>query len=402
LPTFLILLVAYILSQFFRAFLAIVAGDLSRDLGLDAADLGAVSAIWFAVFALAQFPVGYALDRFGPRRTLAAFMVLAVAGAAWLARAQSLADCLVAMGLIGAGCSPILMASMYVFARVYAPERFAMLSSLMIGLGSVGNLLGASPLAFAVQAFGWRGAMAGIAGITAGSVILAFVALKDLPPVEGGHGAGSAIGGLAKILSIRELWPLLPLAAVSYAVVIATRSLWIAPFFAEVHGFDVVERGNAAFVMAVAMTLGALAYGPVERFIGSAKRTTLVGSVVTAGAYLALGLAGERSPALALVLVGVIGMTGMTYAILMTHARLFFPPHLLGRGVTFMNFLIIGGAGVLQWLSGLLVQAGRAAGTPPDAVFGQLHLAFGAALLIVALVYLGAPARPTETGSTRR
>ena len=79
--TFLVLLAAYTLSQFFRSFLAIVAAELAREIGLSAADLGAVSAIWFATFAFAQFPVGYCLDRYGPRRTLAGFMLLAVAGA---------------------------------------------------------------------------------------------------------------------------------------------------------------------------------------------------------------------------------------------------------------------------------------------------------------------------------
>ena len=92
--TFLVLLAAYTLSQFYRSFLAIVAGELTRTLGLDAADLGSVSAIWFAAFALAQFPVGWSLDRLGPRRTLAGFMAMAVLGAAWFARAGSLADCL--------------------------------------------------------------------------------------------------------------------------------------------------------------------------------------------------------------------------------------------------------------------------------------------------------------------
>jgi nitrate/nitrite transporter NarK len=396
LTTFIVLLFAYTLSQFFRAFLAIVAGDLSRDLGLNAADLGAVSAIWFAAFALAQFPVGYALDRFGPRRTITAFMILAVAGAAWLARAQDRTDCLVAMALIGVGCSPILMSSLYVFGRIYPPERFAMLSSLMIGLGSAGNLIGATPLAWAVQAFGWRGTMAGIASITAVGVLLAFAAVKDPPRAEARSGSGSMIGGVTEILRMRTLWFLLPLAAVSYSVVIATRSLWIAPFFAEVHGFGIAERGHAALLMAAAMSLGALAYGPIDRLVGSAKWTTLIGSAVTASAYFALGLAGDRNAILALSLLALIGAAGLTYAILMAHARLFFPTHLLGRGVTFINFLIIGGAGILQWISGHLVQSGREAGTPPEAVFGQLHVAFGALLLIATLAYLAAPARPAE------
>jgi MFS family permease len=388
-----VLLFAYTLSQFFRAFLAIVAGDLSRDLGLNAADLGAASAIWFAAFALAQFPVGWALDRLGPRRTIAGFMGLAVLGAAWFAAAQSRLDCLVAMALIGIGCSPILMASLYIFGRVYPPERFAMLSSLMIGLASLGNLLGATPLAWAVQAFGWRGAMAGIAAITALSVVVAVLFLRDPPRAEGGAGAGGP-GGFAEILSMRALWPLLPLALVSYAVVIADRSLWIAPFFGEVHGFGVTEKGNAALVMAVAMSVGALAYGPVERWIGGTKRTVLLGSIGAGLAFLVLGFLGAESAATALVLFGLVGALGMTYGILMAHARLFFPAHLLGRGVTFMNFLFIGGAGILQWLSGLFVQSGRDAGAPSAEVFGELHLAFGIVLLLAAAVYVAAPARP--------
>jgi hypothetical protein len=59
-----------------------------------------------------------------------------------------------------------------------------------------------------------------------------------------------------------------------------------------------------------------------------------------------------------------------------------------------MNFLFIGGAGILQWLSGLFVQSGRDAGAPSAEVFGELHLAFGIVLLLAAAVYVAAPARP--------
>ena len=114
--TFAVLLSAYLLSQFFRAFLAVVAGDLSRDLGLSAADLGSLPAAWLIAFALAQFPIGLALDRFGARRTMAAFMSAAIVGAAWLSRAGGYLDCLGAMALIGIGCAPILMAGFYLAA----------------------------------------------------------------------------------------------------------------------------------------------------------------------------------------------------------------------------------------------------------------------------------------------
>ncbi len=391
---FSVLLFAYVLSQFFRAFLAIVAGELTRDIGLDAAQLGDLSAIWFASFACAQFPVGIALDRLGPRRTMGGFLVLAVAGAAWFAAATSFAGFLAAMALIGAGCAPVLMASMYLFARTYPTNRFAMLSSVMIGLGSVGNLLGAAPLAFAVEAYGWRASMGAISVVTALSCILTLVLLRDPPVVE--HHAKSAgfLSGVSQILRLPALWPILPLALVSYAVVIALRSFWIAPFFAQVHGFDVTQRGNAAFLMALAMSLGALAYAPVERLLDDPKATSMIGGIVTGVSLVALGFYGDRSAGIALALLCVIGAAGLSYGILMAHARMFFPPALLGRGVTFMNFIFIAGAGLVQWMSGRFVQGGLDAQIPATTTFGQLHLAFGGFLLLACAIYALSPARP--------
>lgn len=394
LPVFLALVFAYILSQFFRAFLAIVAGDLSRDIGLTAADLGAISAVWFIAFAMAQFPVGWALDRIGPRRTMAGLMVLAVAGALWLSTATTYAGCLASMALIGIGCSPILMGSLYVFARTYPIERFAMMSSFIIGFGSAGSLLGATPLALAVEAVGWRATMVGIAGVTALSALVLLAIVRDPPRLDQAGGSDSILGGLSEIAAIRSLWLLLPITATSYAVVIATRSLWIAPFFKDVHGFGATEIGHAALVMSIAMSLGALAFGPIERIVGSAKATTLVGCAITGALFVTLGFTGAGGALWSILLLTAIGAIGLSYGILMAHARLFFPAHLIGRGVTFMNFAFIAGAGVVQWLSGLSVQAMQEAGAAPGLVFGRLFLAFGLALLGACALYAFSPARP--------
>ena len=56
------LLVAYVFSQFYRAFLAVLAPVLATDIGATAADLAFASGVWFAAFAAMQIPVGHALD----------------------------------------------------------------------------------------------------------------------------------------------------------------------------------------------------------------------------------------------------------------------------------------------------------------------------------------------------
>ena len=65
------LCLGYVLSQFFRAFLAVLSVDLGRDIGATPEDLAFASGLWFLVFAAMQLPVGWALDRVGPRLTAA-------------------------------------------------------------------------------------------------------------------------------------------------------------------------------------------------------------------------------------------------------------------------------------------------------------------------------------------
>jgi predicted MFS family arabinose efflux permease len=399
LTTFLTLLLPFLLSQFFRAFLAVVLGDLVRDLNLGPADLGTMSAAWFWAFAIVQLPLGFALDHAGPRRTLALTMISAVAGAAWLGLAHSRFEAIGAMALIGIGCSPMLMAAYYVLARLYDLRRFAMMSSLLLGFGSLGDPLSATPLALAITAFGWRATMGAIAAITAASAALVWLLLRDPPELAAGPPRLSFLAGIAEVARIHALWRILPLTLVGYGVVIALRGLWIAPFLQDVHGFDAAQRGHAALVMGLAGGFGALAYGPISRWLGGPKPAALGGTLITAAALVGLSLVGDRSPRLAVGLLAVVGFFGITYALIMAHGRSFMPTHLLGRGVTFMNFVFMGGGGLVQSVSGRYVQWASSAGLPPSAIYGRLHLGFALVLAGALAIYSVSRPRPGSLGA---
>jgi predicted MFS family arabinose efflux permease len=386
---------AYLFSQFFRTFLAIVAEDLSRDLALNAAQLGDLSAIWFGAFALAQLPIGLALDRIGPRRTVSGAMAFAVIGAFLFAAAQSFSVALVAMALIGIGCAPILMGIMYMIGRVYPPRLFGTIGAAMVGISSLGNILGATPLALAVATYGWRASFAGIAAAVALVTAAVVLFLRDPPPAEHPSGPSSLWGGFVEILRLPGFVALLPLIGASYAVVIAERSLWIGPYLRFVHALEPIDRANAAFVMAIAMVIGAFAYGPAERLFG-AKRTAIVGTIVTILAFAALPLVPVGSTLAATALMSLAGGFGITYSVLLAHGRSFFPDRLLGRGVTLMNFFFIGGAAVVQLVSGRFVASAGAAGSTAEATYAALHLGFALLLAVTLAVYLRAPAHPVK------
>ena len=388
---FLVFLLGYVLSQFFRSFLAVIAPELATELNLDSAMLANISAIWFVAFALAQFPVGIALDRLGPRRTVPALMLVAAMGAALLANARTGLECIVANGLIGVGCSPIYMGALYVFGRTQAPERFGYLCASLIGLGSLGNLMSATPLSLAAIAVGWRGAFIAIAALTVVSALLHWIFIVDPPPIKRPTGATkphSAFSELGQILRIHALWPLFPLTALAYASVAVERGLWIGPYFSQVHHLDAIARGNAALMMAAAMSGGALMFGALDRVRGRRGSLIAGGSILTAAGFLALALVQAPPVWFAVASLVLIGCAGLHLPLLTAQARAFYPDHLLGRGITFLNFLTIGGAGLVQWLSGLYVASLQANSMPPDAVYGRLHLVFAVVIAASSAIYV--------------
>lgn len=393
--TFPLLLFAYLFSQFFRSFLTIVAADLSRDLGFGPAELGWLGSAWFLAFAIAQFPVGYLLDTIGPRRTMGWLMLVGVVGAMLFALSPGFPVSAAGMALVGVGCSPMLMASLYIFGRTARPERFAALSSALVGLGNLGNIAAATPLTLAAQTLGWRWSMAGV-GLAMGlAAALVLLLLRDPPRAErAGGGRATVFGDILAVMRIPALRLTLPLHLVSYGMIATERGLWLGPYLDMTYGLDALQRGNAAFAMSIGMTLGALACAPASRWLGGVKRPAAIGNAVTAGLFAALGLWPALGPDGATALLALIGFFGLTYSLMLSHGRQFIPDHLLGRGVTSLNFLAIGGAGLMQAVTGRWIDAALAAGASPAAAFGSMHLAMGLALAAMLLLFLFAPAKP--------
>lgn len=391
---FFALLPAYVLSIFYRSFLSVIAGPVMGDLGIGPAEFGLLGAAWFIAFALAQFPVGWALDRLGPRRTVAVTMAIGSVGAFLFAQAGNADIATLAMALVGIGCSPIFMSSLYLFARTEAPARFGLLTSIFIGLGSLGNLVGAAPLALAAQAYGWRPTMLAFAVAFLLATVLAAALVRDPPAVTDASGKHEGLlQGLKSIVAIGPLWLLAPITLVGYAIIATARGLWIAPYMTQVHGLDGIAAGHATLGMATTMIVGAFVYGGLQKRAGRSKALVAWGTVATGIGFGLLALFGERSMLGAAALFALVGATGFTYAILMAHAREFFPAHLVGRGMTFINFLFIAGAGLIQWGSGWFVAAQRAAGQGTALAFANMHWVFAALLLVSTAVYLAAPER---------
>jgi len=348
--------------------------------------LSMASGLWFLAFAAMQMPVGSALDHIGPRLTASVLLGLGGAGGALVfALAQGPWAIYLAMVLIGIGCSPVLMASYYIFARNYRPAVFGTLAGAVIGFGSLGNLAGSVPLAMAVDGFGWRETLLGLAVVTLIVAVAIAVFVTDPERLET---TSAGRGSLLDLLRIPALWLILPMMMVNYAPAAALRGLWVGPYLGDVYGYDASGIGRVTLLMGVAMIIGNFAYGPLDRVFGTQKWVVFSGNLIAGVCLLGLWMNPDGEILRTAMLIAAVGLFGASFPLIMAHGRSFVPPHLTGRGVTLLNLFGIGGVGLLQFFSGRMHAALLATGNTPVETYGLLFLGLALVLFSGCAIYL--------------
>ncbi|MCO5148033.1 MAG: MFS transporter [Aquamicrobium sp.] len=387
-------------SQFYRNAHVVVAPDIMRDVGVSAQLLGMLSAGLFLTAALTQLPAGVLIDIHGPRRTIPLMLLTVVAGSLIFATAQSGAGLVVGRMLMGVGVAALGMASLVACARWFPPEQFGTVVGLVIGMSQVGNVVATYPMALVSDAIGWRNSYLIMTGVTLGLGLLSYLLIRDAPPDHPYHRRTpetirSAFNGVVEVFRTPGVPRLLVMAFVAYAVVSCFLGLWIGPYLHDVHGLDTVQRGNVLFYFSVAMIVGNLSLGSLDRLVDSRKAVIMGGAVATILILVAL-VAWPQPPLLvASVLLTAIGFLAGYTIVIIVHGKGFYPDRLMGRGATLVNSAVLSGAATLQALTGLI--AGFLAPGAIDLPVWVYQVIFAtlAALLTLALaVYSTCPDKP--------
>ncbi|HWV83684.1 MAG TPA: MFS transporter [Hyphomicrobiaceae bacterium] len=404
-----------ILSQFFRTSVTVLAPELIVELKLTSKALGMANAIFFFALMAAQVPVGILFDRIGVRYTVGALAVLGVVGSLWHAIVRDGSELIAARFLLGLGFGGSFMSVVVLCSRWYPRQRWAQAMSWVFGLSMIGVGMAGTPLAVAAGLVGWRTTFVIMAGVAALVGLLFVWLVRDDPPGKvpapnPPETLAAALAGFVAILRLPGLLRVLGLQTVAYAVMATIMGLWAGPYLHDVHGLDAVARGNVLIAMAVAQFLGVFTFGPMDRIFDTRKRVAMTGA--TATILVLLGLASNPPTIVAIaLLIGVCATSSYGVAVV-THARTFYPDHLVGRGATTANTAQLLGCAMLPVATGFIPSwfPETAAGYSPVAyqwIFATIAGALGAGLAIYATArdvrpssQLGPPV-PAETGSKR-
>jgi predicted MFS family arabinose efflux permease len=344
----------YFLSALLRAVTATLAPVFSAELGLRAADLGLLAGAYFLGFSCMQLPLGQALDRFGPRRTLLVLLSVAVLGCAAFALAPGLGTLIAARVLIGAGVAACLMAPLTMYRSIFSPAAQLRANSWMLMTGSLGMVASTLPVQWLLPHTGWRGLFWLVAGLlVAGMALIGHLVPREAAPAQQQEPVEASYLDIARHPMFLRM---APLGFFLYGGMIAVQSLWAGPWLTRVAGQDGGTAAQGLFAINLSMLFAFLSWG--------ALMPRLVRRGFDAARLMAMGV-----PLALLLIFGNAWLgaaAGAAHWALWCVASTFvslsqpavgaaFPAAQAGRALSAFNLVIFSGVFAIQWGIGLLI-----------------------------------------------
>jgi predicted MFS family arabinose efflux permease len=370
---------AYFLSALLRGVTATLAPVFSSELGLRSADLGLLAGAYFLGFAALQLPLGSALDRHGPRRTLLALLAVAVVGCMAFAVAGSLWSLVAARALIGAGVAACLMAPLTSYRHLFTPSAQLRANSWMLMTGSLGMVAATLPVQWLLPVWGWRGLFWCLAVLLlVAMAVLAWRVPVDARAATQGDAALGPGMGYGAIVRHPLFLRMAPLGFFVYGGLIAVQALWAGPWLTRVGGASAGQAAQGLFVINLAMLLAFMVWGAVMPRL--ARR-----------GYSAVWLMARGLPlCLALLFINVVlgPAAGAWHWAAWCAACTFvsvsqpalgqaFAPAQAGRALSAFNLVIFGGVFCIQWGMGQLIDVFLGLGWTPLQAFRTTFVTFG-------------------------
>jgi predicted MFS family arabinose efflux permease len=375
---------------------AVLAPTLATEFGLSAGGLGLLSSMYFFAFALTQLPLGVAMDRFGPRRVNAALLLVAAAGGAWFASAESAAGAIAARALIGVGVSVALMGSLTAFVLWYPPHRLSTMNAIAFSVGMVGAMTVTVPLELLLRVWPWRQAFLLIVAATVAVSLLLWLWVPERRASAGNKSLREEIHELRKLLAEPAFLRVATCVGASQFAAVALQTLWIATWLRDVAGYGPPEVARALLAVNATMIVGYVAFGRAADALQRRGRNELPlmagGVAVSSASLVALILAPGAAPLFFWCLF-VTTATAVVLGYALISRRL--PKAMAGRANTAINVFAFVGMFVGQWGVGLVLDLwppadeGLNAGYAPEAYRWALGMTWAVQLAGLAWLWAG-------------
>ena len=345
----------YFISALLRAITATLSPLLTSEFNLTAGDLGLLAGGYFLGFATMQIPLGYLLDRHGPKKVVSSFLLIAIIGTVAFALAKSFSGLLISRILIGVGVSACLMGPLTGYRIWFADEYQQRANAWMLMVLSMGFVFSTLPVQLLLPVIGWRWIFGLIAILIFFVIILTLFFIPSWK-TEVNNNYEKNSGSLSDVWKNKFFRSTIPLGLFNYGGMVAIQTLWAGPWMIRVADYAPIKSATGLFWINTTMLVAFFIFGyilpKITKLGFDTMRIMKFGLPISYLSLLAIIILGENAGAIHFT---IYLLTSIVLTLTQPAVALSFPTNLAGKSLTSFNLLIFVGTFIMQWGIGLII-----------------------------------------------
>lgn len=282
---------AWAVVTFFYAYqyiLRVIPGIMMDEIRLkytvDASQFGDFSGIYYIGYTLLMLPIGYFLDRFGPRLIVSFSIVAALLGLVPLVYSDSWTMAVVGRFLLGIGSCGAILGVFKVIRQEFPAHRFATMLGLSVTVGVMGALYGGAPVQLLTDTYGWTDVLKGLMllgfALAVGALIVFSNNAKDLEPKN----PPSLLADIKAIFMHKKILWIALFAALMVGPLEGFADVWGKSFLVSVYGMDKAQAAFIPSLMFIGMAIGS----PLLAYIAEKRNSFMLVTLLSGGGMFVL------------------------------------------------------------------------------------------------------------------
>lgn len=340
---------------------SVMTTELMRDLKLNAAGLGAVSAFYYYAYTPMQIPAGLLYDRFGPRILITIAILICASGAFFFGLTNNVAMASLGRFFMGIGSAFSFIGALVLVAHWFPPRYFALLAGIVQLMSSVGAIVGQAPLAKVVENFGWRHTIMCVSLIGIGLSALVWWIVRDRPDGQTTRAAQSnsnrgELKRLKHVCGKSQTWWLGLYSFTSWAPITAFAALWGVPYLVSLYGISTAQASSACSMIWLGIGLGSPFIGWVSDKLGRRCAPLSAASAIGIVALTSILYFSTLPLGVMYVFLFFLGVAATGQSLSFGLVKDMNPNSVVGTAIGFNNMTVVAGGALFQPLVGILLQ----------------------------------------------
>ncbi|MDR3492205.1 MAG: MFS transporter [Gammaproteobacteria bacterium] len=263
----------YCYEYFLRISPSVMTRELMAAYDLTGAQVGNLSAFYYHAYVPMQILVGLFMDRYGPRRLLTLACLFCAFGAYLFAGNYGLGIAETGRFLVGFGSAFAFVGALKLATIWLPPNRFALVSGIILCLGMIGAMIGDVLLRVMVDAIGWQLTIYAASGAGIFLSLVIYLVVRDASPISDNHhihviSFKNVFVGLFQALKNPQIWLNAFVGFLLYISLSAFAELWGIPYLEQAHNLTKTHAAYANSMIFLGWAVGGPFWGWFSDFIG--------------------------------------------------------------------------------------------------------------------------------------